>query len=138
MRTTERAQEGRGVGWLCEWRGVNRVADMKARGVRFEVVQRAVMGGYLRWEDSTGSGGGESEAAETAAQVGEESQDEGTLAVRAADGGGRSGTRQGWGPCESVHREKRGGGTSREGGGRAAVRKPAPRDATSGGTVRRL
>ena len=36
MRTTDRAQEGRGVGWLCDWRGVRRVADMKARGVRFE------------------------------------------------------------------------------------------------------
>ena len=68
MRTMERAQEGRGVGRLCDWRGVNRVADMKARGMRFEVVQRAVMGGYLRWEDSAGSGSGEPKAHATAAQ----------------------------------------------------------------------
>ena len=39
---TERAQEGRGVGWLCDWRGANRVVDMKAKGVQFEAVRRAV------------------------------------------------------------------------------------------------
>ena len=72
----ERAQEGRGVGWLCEWRGVNRVTDMKARGVRFEVVQRAVMGGYLPWEGSAGTGEGETEVKETATQGGEESKEE--------------------------------------------------------------
>ena len=61
MRTTEQAQEGRGVRWLCGWWGVNQLADMKVQGVQFEAVQRAVMGGYLRWEDnSTGNRGGES------------------------------------------------------------------------------
>ena len=78
MRTTERAQEGRGVGWLCDWRGANRVVDMKAKGVQFEAVRRAVMGGYLKWEDdSTGGGGGESEVATGEAQ-GREGAQEGT------------------------------------------------------------
>ena len=76
MRTTERAQEGRGVGWLCDWQGANRVVDMKARGVQFEAVRRAVMGWYLKWEDnSTGGGGGESEAATAEAQGREEVQE---------------------------------------------------------------
>ena len=39
--------------------------------MQFEAAQRAVMGGYLKWEDnSTGGGGGESEAATAEAQGG--------------------------------------------------------------------
>ena len=76
MRTTEQAQEGRGARWLCDWRGANRVVDMKAKGVQFEAVRRAVMGGYLKWEDdSTGGGGGESEVATAEAQGREEAQE---------------------------------------------------------------
>ena len=48
---------------------------MKAKGVQFEAVRRAVMGGYLKWEeDSTGGGGGESEVATAEAQGREEAQ----------------------------------------------------------------
>ena len=46
---------------------------MKAKGVQFEAVRRAVIGGYLKWEDnSTGGGVGESEAATAEAQGREE------------------------------------------------------------------
>jgi len=74
--------------WLDEWKkrktekiimrtenNANRVVDMKAKGVQFEAVRRAVMGGYLKWEeDSTGGGGGESEVATAEAQGREEAQ----------------------------------------------------------------
>ena len=52
------------------------MVDMKAKGVQFEAVRRAVMGGYLKWEDnSTGGGGGESEVATGEAQGREEAQE---------------------------------------------------------------
>ena len=75
----EKAQQGRGVGWLCDWKGVSRVADMKAQGVRFEAVERAVPGGYLQWEGEAGSGNGEPEVREEAATGGEEPEEEGAL-----------------------------------------------------------
>ena len=71
----EKAQQGRGVGWLCDWQGVNRVADMKAKGVQFEAIQRAVLGSYLQWEGEVGSGDGELEVREAAAQGGEEPEE---------------------------------------------------------------
>lgn len=32
----EESTAWQGSGWLCDWRGVIRVADMQAQGVRFE------------------------------------------------------------------------------------------------------